>query len=203
MHRVLLSSIAETPFEPVGPKRCVVSQTVWTRAILPIPKALRCVFVVALLAAGGVNWSAPALSQDKSAKAMFARVFHSCVGERGGIDFCIQAAEEGHSLAQYFLGERYEKGWGLQQSYLRAALWYRRAAKQGHSQSQLALGVMYAIGRGARQNYVRALTWLTIARAGGERDAPAHLDAVARLMTTDQIAEAERRAGQWKPKIEK
>lgn len=168
-----------------------------------LPKTLCSVFAVLALVAGGVFGPSPALSQDKRARAMFARVFHSCVGDRGGLDFCIQAAEEGHSLAQYFLGERYEKGWGLQQSYLRAALWYRRAAKQGHSQSQLALGVMYAAGRGARQNYVQAYTWLDIARNGGEREAPAQLEAVARLMTAEQIAEAVQDAKEWRPKAEK
>ena len=119
---------------------------------MAIAKAFLALLVVCVLAAAGVYPTAPAVSQVKRAKAMFERVFHSCVGERGGLDFCIQAAQQGHRIAKYFLGERYEKGWGLRQNYLMAAKWYRRAAKQGHTQSQYALGLMYAVGHGARQD---------------------------------------------------
>lgn len=57
-----------------------------------------------------------------------------------------------------------------------------------------------------RKGYISALTWFDLASSGGDADArirdiiAATKDVVAAQMTPDQIAEAKRRAREWKPK---
>jgi uncharacterized protein len=63
---------------------------------------------------------------------------------------------------------------------------------------------MYANGLGVRQDYVQALMWLRLAAsampAGPNRDTAASVrDDIARRMTQEQIAEAERLAREWRP----
>jgi serine protease Do len=52
-----------------------------------------------------------------------------------------------------------------------------------------------------RQDYVSAHMWFNLATAGGNRDAPAARDALAKKMTCAQIAKAQRRAAEWRPKM--
>jgi len=49
------------------------------------------------------------------------------------------AAEDGHSVAQWRLGEFYEFGRGLAPDMAQAARWYRTAAEAGYAQAQSAL----------------------------------------------------------------
>jgi uncharacterized protein len=42
-------------------------------------------------------------------------------------------AENGDAIAQYYLGDLYDKGRGVPQDYAEATKWYRRSAEQGFS----------------------------------------------------------------------
>ncbi|MDA8000132.1 MAG: sel1 repeat family protein, partial [Alphaproteobacteria bacterium] len=68
-------------------------------------------------------------------------------------------AEQGHALAQFFLGMMYREGVRVAQSYEDAAGWYRRAAEQGYAPAQFALGRSYHFGHGVSQNYETAAEW--------------------------------------------
>jgi hypothetical protein len=115
------------------------------------------------------------------------------------------AADQGHAAAQYSLAGLYATGQGVAQDYVEATKWYRLAADQGDPDAQYRLGLMYRAGQGLPRDDVRALMWLTLsvttgtpaewfkATVGGIRDT------VARRMSPDQIAEAERLAREWKP----
>jgi TPR repeat protein len=64
---------------------------------------------------------------------------------------------------------------------------------------------MYDDGHGVPQDYAEAHMWLNLAawRASGE-DQKKYADvrdSVAKKMTAQQIAEAQRRAREWKPKV--
>jgi uncharacterized protein len=74
------------------------------------------------------------------------------------------------------------------------------AAEQGLDTAQHNLGVAYATGRGVPQNYVRAHMWFNLASAQGDKGAAKARDSLARVMTPDQIAEAQKLAAEWKPK---
>jgi TPR repeat protein len=59
---------------------------------------------------------------------------------------------------------------------------------------------MYENGRGVTQDYVLAHMWLDLAGANGDAAAIVERDLLASKMTPNQLAEAQRRAREWKPK---
>jgi len=74
------------------------------------------------------------------------------------------------------------------------------AAAQGDVLAQNAIGSMYENGRGVTQDYVLAHMWLDLAGANGDAAAIVERDLLASKMTPNQLAEAQRRAREWKPK---
>ncbi len=110
-------------------------------------------------------------------------------------------AEKGFAKAQYDLALMYRKGKIVPQNNAEAVKWFRRAASQGHVQAQVNLGKMYLQGRGVPENYVLAHKWFNLAAARGDIDSRKLRDGVAGKMTPSLIAEAQRLASQWKPKL--
>ena len=94
---------------------------------------------------------------------------------------------------------RYDNGEGVVQDYVTALKWYTKAAQQNYASAQNNLGVMYDNGEGVVQDYVMAHVWYNLAAAHGNKKARENRDTVARKMTRDQIAEAQRLAREWKP----
>ncbi len=116
-------------------------------------------------------------------------------------------AEQGDADAQFNLGVMYDIGQGVAQDYAEAAKWYRRGAEQGDADAQYNLGVMYVNGQGVAQKYVQAHLWFSLAASrlppGENRNiAVQDRDAVEKLMTPAQVAEAQRLAREWKPKAQ-
>jgi TPR repeat protein len=116
-----------------------------------------------------------------------------------------KAAEQGFGLAICAIGQMYEKGDGVIQDYVQAVNWYRRAAETGIGEGQYRLGLMYYEGQGVPQDYVAAYMWFNLAAAGQPSVPPNGVDMlyrerVLKLMTPAQIAEAQRRTREWKPK---
>jgi uncharacterized protein len=114
-----------------------------------------------------------------------------------------KSAEQGNAFAQLNLGFMYAHGQGVTQDYAEAAKWYRKSAEQGNADAQNNLGLMYDNGQGVTQDYVEAHMWLNLAASksnGEDQNRRSDLrDAVAKKMTPQQIAEAQRRAREWKP----
>jgi TPR repeat protein len=98
-----------------------------------------------------------------------------------------------------FLISRCHALYRLPQDYAEAVKWYRRAAEQGGDMAQLKLGEMYSEARGWPEDLVQAHMWFNLAAAHSGFGANKR-DALARRMTPEQIAEAERLAREWKPK---
>ena len=94
----------------------------------------------------------------------------------------------------------YLKGEGIPQDDAEAVQWFRRAAEQGHAEAQFGLGLMYSTGKGVPQDYVAAHLFFNLAGAKGDEEARKARDVLAAKMTAAQIAEAPRRAREWKPK---
>ena len=111
-----------------------------------------------------------------------------------------KAAEQGLAKAQFTLGSLYARGQGIQQDDAKAVKWFRKAAEQGNAEAQYAFGALYASGRGVPQDYVLAHIWANLAASQGNKGARELRDLVAKEMTPDQIAEAQRLARAWKPK---
>ncbi len=68
-------------------------------------------------------------------------------------------AKAGSAEAQYYVGQIYEKGLGLEPDYAAAARWYEKAAEQDYSAAQNSLGFLYEMGLGVEQDSSKALNW--------------------------------------------
>lgn len=138
---------------------------------------------------------------------MYARGRGVPVDEGQAANWFRSAADQGNTSAQLTLGNMYAEGRGVPQDYAEAAKRYRMAAEQGDPQAQYNLGLSYAKGEGVSQSNVNAHMWFNIAAsrfggadAAGRGLAISNRDVVAKEMTSEEIAEAQKRARDWKPK---
>jgi TPR repeat protein len=104
------------------------------------------------------------------------------------------AAQQGYAPAQSNLGALYANGQGVEQDYAEAVKWYRLAAQQGDVSGQSNLGAMYAEGKGVAQDYVKAYGWFNLGAVKGDAHSIKNHDVIAKKMTTQQIAEAQKLA---------
>ena len=65
-------------------------------------------------------------------------------------------------------------------------------AETGDASAQNNLGVMYANGKGVEQNFVTGYALWNIAATNGHQNAKKGLSQLAKIMTPDQIAEAQK-----------
>ena len=116
-----------------------------------------------------------------------------------------ERAAAGDPEAQFSLGKNYEAGRsGLKQDYAIAASWYQKSADQGNAYAQASLGILYHSGKGLPHDDVRSEMWLIVAADRVEKDDRDTIvemrDSVAAHLTTQQLAEAQKLARDWKPK---
>jgi TPR repeat protein len=109
-----------------------------------------------------------------------------------------KAALQGEPRAQTLLGLAYSTGDGAPQSFGEAFTWFTRAAEQGDVRGQILLGQLYYRGLGVPQNFEQAYIWVDVATSrftgAGRREVMQLRDALARLLTADQLARAQGRA---------
>jgi hypothetical protein len=98
------------------------------------------------------------------------------------------AADQGDANAQVLLGTMYANGEGVAQDYAEAVKWWRLAADQGDANAQVLLGTMYANGEGVAQDYILSHMWFNLAAAQGNVIAGLTRNAIADLMTSNQLA---------------
>ena len=117
-----------------------------------------------------------------------------------------RAADQGDAAAQFYLGVMFSEGQGVPKDYAEAAKWYRLAADRGDAQAQYNLGLSYAKGEAGEPDNVSAYMWFNLAAANFPPSDPRRNTAVtsrdlaANKMTQDQIAEAQKRAREWRAK---
>ena len=124
--------------------------------------------------ATGAKERGPALSP----KEAFSKGI-DCLGteeNEEGVKWVRMAAEQGLDLAQNFLGELYEAGYGgLEEDPAEAVRWYRKAAEQGLDDAQFRLGFCYINGIGVAENPAEASLWIYKAAHQGHADAQYYL----------------------------
>ena len=136
---------------------------------------------------------------------------NACTGDRAAdrrhnpMEDPLPEANAGQLWAQFEVAVRVANAAGVRDppDYAYAATWCRRAAERGHPGAQARLGMMYHRGQGVARDDVEALKWLTLAvrQQSAEHEAYAlWRDEVARGMTPDRIAEAERQTTTWRSK---
>jgi TPR repeat protein len=110
------------------------------------------------------------------------------------------AAEKGSSTAALNVGKMHRYGQGGSRDYAQAIKWFRRGADAQEQFCMLSLADMYEKGQGIPQDYVEAHKWYNIVAATGWDMFAEDRDKLAKLMTPEQIAEAQKLAREWKPK---
>ena len=108
-------------------------------------------------------------------------------------------AAQGEGVAQEVLGVMYAEGQGVQKDEAQAVRLFRKAAEQGNDLGQYNLGAAYVNGLGVPKNYVLGQMWFILAALQGFEAARTARDNLTPYMTPEQIAEAQRLAGEWKP----
>ena len=83
------------------------------------------------------------------------------------IDQLHRWVDKGKAWAQYLLGQRYEYGVLVDQSYQQAKELYEFAASQGYASAQYNLGITYHQGQGVDQSYERAKEYYEAAARQG------------------------------------
>ena len=110
-----------------------------------------------------------------------------------------KAAEQGDSDAQFGLGTIYSAGTIVPEDFTKAVYWYKKAAEQGNSDAQYSLGYLYANGFGIAEDYVFAYMWANLAFDKGSKPAKKLKIDLETVMTTSQIADAQRLSREWEP----
>ena len=104
------------------------------------------------------------------------------------------AAAQRNASAQFIVGIEYYSGKIVVQDYAEAVRWFKLSAAQGYAGAQLSLAIMYDEGKGVVQDYVRAHMWYNLSAARGNSDVVKYRDLVAKQMTPQQVAEAQKLA---------
>ncbi len=103
-------------------------------------------------------------------------------------------AKQGDADTLLFLGGRYYYGWGTPQDYQKATEFFKFASENGIATGQHLLAQMYNRGHGFPKDYVIAYMWANISASKDDEDAAKLRDDIAKNMTTEQIAEAQKLA---------
>ncbi len=101
----------------------------------------------------------------------------------------------------------YDRGQGVAQDPVQAAIWYRKAADQGDAEGQTDLGLLYALeGFGEAEDEMQSYIWLSLAvsRIAASLTAPvANIrNQAAEVLTPAQRAQADKFVEEWRPAIE-
>lgn len=111
-----------------------------------------------------------------------------------------RAAEQGYGPAQNNIGFMYSTGHGVSRNYDEALKWYRLSVEQGHPDDPNAyinLGDLHESGLGVSIDRVEAYKWYSLA-AEQSSDAQKKMNALAGQLSPGQLAEAKRRASEWR-----
>ena len=75
----------------------------------------------------------------------------------------------------------------------------REQAEKGNAEAQYTLGEMYYYGIIVPKDYIQAYLWLNLAAAQGQGKARKLLDLLLKIMTPEQIEEAQELLNEWQP----
>jgi TPR repeat protein len=115
------------------------------------------------------------------------------------INWFVKAAERGYILAYSRLRRIFGNGETADEETVDAVKWFRKNAERGDVEAQYQLGEMHRFGQGVPKDNVLAHKWLSIAahQGRGRTKAWRSRERLAKSMTPNQIAEAQRTAHEW------
>ena len=80
-------------------------------------------------------------------------------------EWCLKAAEQGYSEAQYKVGIAYAQGEGVTRDSKKAFEWYLKAAEQENIYAQYSVATAYARGEGVGKDLEKAAQWISSVKA--------------------------------------
>jgi hypothetical protein len=125
---------------------------------------------------------------------MYARGTGVATNKKEAQAWLERAAQHGNTEAQYELGNALREGLGVVQDYEHAVKWLQLAAASGSGDAQYALGQMHRAGMGVPTDNVKAYMWFNLATAQDVAGAAAQRDSVLRVLSPDQVLEAQAEA---------
>jgi len=156
---------------------------------------------------------------DSGYKAILCGPMHNCVNsedqDRIHYDLTGQRLQiskqstDAEKDAAVILSNIYFNGEGIPNDYPIEAERFSKSAEQGSAQAQLILGLYYENGWGVSKNSVEAYKWYALAKSATSdstensinRDinngASLHIDSIEKLMSSNQINQAQREASDW------
>jgi TonB family protein len=157
--------------------------------------------VIAIIATLVLAGGAPAAARQTPPPPPRPPVPPSTIVTEDRVEQLRLAADKGDAQAQKRLGDLYSGGAGVAQDAVQAVLWYRKAAEQGDAPAQFNLALLMYGGVGTLKDFVGAYKWFNIAAARAAGDSRQFYadgrDAVAKQMTTEQIADAQKQSREW------
>lgn len=107
-----------------------------------------------------------------------ANCYEAKLSAKDNYNRCLKDAELGNAMAQYFIGQMYRKGDGVEENLEQALHWYKKAAEQGNRPALYNLGWMYDSGEGVPKDLNKALRWYEKAARLGDPYAPFNIGAI-------------------------
>ena len=151
-----------------------------------------------------IKWYKKAAEQGYFlAKYFLGNVYYEGEGVKQNLSeaykFYKEAYEQGYQYTQFRLGQICMEHKGEMRNLREAFRWFKKGAERGDSMAQNNLGAMYYKGEGVPKNYIQSYKWFSLAVANGEKDAQKYLNTIAKELTKEQLAEAQKLADEWEP----
>ena len=110
----------------------------------------------------------------------------------------LQLAKTGDAKSQVYVALRYDQGRdGVEKNQEEALKWFLAAAKQGNTTGQAIAGARLQVKKG--DDLIEAYKWLSLASDAGHANSKKALSNVTRKLKPAQLAEAKKRAAEFKP----
>lgn len=109
----------------------------------------------------------------------------------------MESAEQGHMLAQHYLGVMYAMGHSTPRDDVAAYKWFMKAALQGHPVSQGNIGTMKLNARGTTEDVTGSYFWFILAEDGGYEKARKFMWRVTNYMSRNDINSIREKAEEW------
>lgn len=144
-----------------------------------------------------------AVAQFRLGEALFHDPARTNDTSAQAIRWLQRAAENGNADAMIFLGRLSRTGVGILQDFAQASTWIHTAAVRGSPEGMLEMGRLYRDGIGVDKDLVRAYVWFNRAAAARNLDAVREREAIARILTPDELKDAQRQSAALPPGSDK
>ncbi|GHU37323.1 hypothetical protein AGMMS50256_35120 [Betaproteobacteria bacterium] len=134
------------------------------------------------------------VAQFRLGRALFQDPAHTDKTSALAVRWLEAAAEGGNIDAMIYLGRVFQTGVGILQNFSQASRWINTAAMRGSIEGMLEMGLLYRDGVGVQKDYVKAYAWLNRAAAARNIDAVREREAIAHMLTPDELKEAQRQS---------